>query len=313
MLALAFRAASERRAPQEAEIVGCRELVPALGTLPLEVVRTGLEAILTASDAGLGLEVLRRCGGLEVLLPEVAATVGLAQEAGRRHKDVWEHTKTVVEQSPPTSVLRWSALLHDIGKVKTRRFGADGSVTFHRHESVGARMFDRIGLRLEMPGELRLRVRFLVLMHLRANAYVDSWTDAAVRRFDLEMGEHLDDLLDLSMADVTSRRAGRRAEVAANLAALRRRVLELRERDAKQSALPAGLGNAIMAALSLAPSPEVGRLRSLCERAVEDGILLPRQPLEYYVDYLSSHGPLVGVPGGSPATSSFDTARDAGS
>ena len=175
---------------------------------------------------------------------------------GRRHKDVWEHTKQVVRQSVPKPLVRWAALLHDIGKVPTRVMLPDGRVTFHRHAEVGrAHVREPIARRLGFDKPERHKIRFLILHHLRANAYEPSWTDAAVRRFDHEMGEHLDDLLDLSRADVTSRRPGRRQEAvrqhprAARSASWRSATL-----DARVPPLPPGLGNAIMEAFSLPPS-----------------------------------------------------------
>jgi poly(A) polymerase len=136
---------------------------------------------------------------------------------------------------------------------------------------------------------MRQQIRFLVLHHLRANAYAPSWTDAAVRRFDHEMGEHLDDLLDLSRADVTSRRPGRRQEAVRNIHALKERILAIRELDARVPPLPPGLGNAIMESFGLPPSKRIGDLRKLCEAAVERGELEERRDAAYYVDYLRTH------------------------
>src|SRR5439155_1149214 len=143
-------------------------------------------------------------------MPGLEGTVDFSQEAGRRHKDVWEHTKQVVRQSVPRLEVRWAALLHDIGKVPTRTFTADGGVHFHRHSEVGARMFEDIARRFAFERPLKQKIRFLILHHLRANQYDGSWTDSAVRRFDREMESHLLDLLDLSRADITSKRPGKR-------------------------------------------------------------------------------------------------------
>ena len=225
-----------------------------------------------------------------MVLPELEATVDFSQEAGRRHKDVWEHTKQVVRQSVPNPLVRWAALLHDIGKVPTRVMLPDGKVTFHRHAEIGARMWDPIAKRLGFDKLERHKIRFLILHHLRANAYEPSWTDAAVRRFDHEMGDHLDDLLDLSRADVTSRRPGRRQEAVSNIHALKVRILAIRELDARVPPLPAGLGNAIMTAFSLPPSKRIGDLRKLCEEAVEAGELAERQEADYYVEFLRARG-----------------------
>ena len=111
-----------------------------------------------------------------------------------------------------------------------------------------------------------------------------------MRRFDHEMGEHLDDLLDLSRADVTSRRPGRRQEAVRNIHALKERILAIRELDARVPPLPPGLGNAIMEAFGLPPSRRIGDLRKLCEDAVERGELEERRDAAYYIDYLRAQG-----------------------
>ena len=263
-----------------------RAAAPLLGEVPPDRVRAALEAIIMGQALDVGLQWMHESGVLAVLLPELEATVSFSQEAGRRHKDVWEHTKQVVRQTVPHPLTRWAALLHDIGKVRTRAMLPDGKVTFHGHAEVGARMFDPIAKRLAFGKPDRNKIRFLILHHLRANAYEAAWTDAAVRRFDHEMGEHLEDLLDLSRADVTSRRPGRRQEAAHNIHALKERILAIRTLDARVPPLPPGLGNAIMEAFSIPPSKRIGDLRKLCEDACERGELEERREPGYYIEYL---------------------------
>jgi len=204
--------ATERYRPPGEVTAAAREVAAqgAVAALPAARLRSALETVILGPHLGEGLQWLHDAGVLGVVLPELDATVDFSQEAGRRHKDVWEHTKQVVVQSPPKPMVRWSALLHDIGKVPTRVMLPDGKVTFHRHAEVGARMFDAMARRLGFERPDRQLIRFLILHHLRANAYEASWTDAAVRRFDHEMGDSLDSLVELSLADVTSRRPGRR-------------------------------------------------------------------------------------------------------
>ena len=278
------------RVPPPAVTAAAREAAPLAAGLPTEVVRAAIESIILGSSLELGLQWLHDAGLLAVLLPELEATVDFSQEAGRRHKDVWEHTKQVVRQSVPKPAVRWAALLHDIGKVPTRVLLDDGRVTFHRHAEVGARMFDAVGRRLGFVRGDRHKIRFLILHHLRANAYEPGWTDAAVRRFDHEMGEHLEDLLDLSRADVTSRRPGRRQEAVANIHALKERILAIRDLDARVPPLPPGLGNAIMEAFSIPPSKRVGDIRKLCEDAVARGELEERREPAYYIEHLRKSG-----------------------
>ena len=286
LLDLAVDVSREGTLPAPEIAVAARGAAPLLASLPPDRLRGALEAVIMGRSLDVGLQWMHDAGVLGVLLPELDATVDFSQEAGRRHKDVWEHTKQVVRQTVPHPLTRWAALLHDIGKVKTRAILPDGKVTFHRHAEVGARMWDPIARRLAFGRPDRDKIRFLILHHLRANAYEPAWTDAAVRRFDHEMGEHLDDLLDLSRADVTSRRPGRRQEAASNIHALKERILAIRELDARVPPLPPGLGNAIMEAFALPPSKRIGDLRKLCEQAVERGELEERRDAGYYVEYL---------------------------
>ena len=275
--------------PEEITLAA-REAAPQLGELAPEKLRAALERIIMGPHLGEGLQWLHDAGALAVVLPELEATVDFSQEAGRRHKDVWQHTKQVVMQAPEKPLVRWSALLHDIGKVPTRVLLPDGRVTFHRHAEIGARMFDGVSRRLQFDREARQRIRFLIYNHLRANAYQCSWTDSAVRRFDLEMGRYLDDLVELSLADVTSRRPGRKQEAANNIQALIARIEEVRALDAKVPPLPAGLGNAFMQAFGIQPGKRIGELRKLCEDAIERGELEERKDANYYIEFLKQGG-----------------------
>jgi poly(A) polymerase len=267
-----------------------RLVAPELAVLPAARLRQATELVILGPFAGQALQWLHDAGALAVLLPELEATVDFSQEAGRRHKDVWEHTKQVVMQAPPRPLVRWAALLHDVGKVSTRVLLPDGRVTFHRHAELGARMFGPIARRFGFERSERQRIHALILHHLRANAYEAEWTDAAVRRFDHEMSDLLDDLVELSRADVTSARPGRRQEAARNIEALMQRIQAIRALDAYMPPLPPGVGNAIMEAFQVPPSRRVGELRKLCEDAIERGELVERQPSEYYVDYLRRQG-----------------------
>jgi poly(A) polymerase len=156
----------------------------------------------------------------------------MAQETHQgRHKDVFSHTLQVLDRTPPRLALRWAALLHDIAKPATKRI-ENGKVTFHGHDHKGERMARRILSELHQPSELIDRAARLVGLHLRANAYEGAWTDSAVRRFVLEAGDDLlDDLLQLSRADVTTGRIDRRTAIARSVAELEARIKELRAHE----------------------------------------------------------------------------------
>lgn len=239
----------------------------------------------------IAMQWLRDAGLLVHLLPELDATVAFSQEAGRRHKDVWEHTKAVVRQSVPRPVVRWAAVLHDIGKVPTRRFVGPGKVTFHGHAEEGVRMFRRgPAKRIGFPPDVRERVELLILYHLRPGQYDPSWTDSAVRRFALDMGPILTDLLDLSRADVTSKRPGKRQQCLSMISELGRRIRELQEQDAKLPPLPSGVGDALIAGLGLQPGKQIGVLRQKLAALAESGEIEARREPEYYVEIVKSRG-----------------------
>jgi poly(A) polymerase len=141
--------------------------------------------------------------------------------------------------------------------------------------------------RFEFARDERQTIRFLVKHHLRTNQYGDSWSDSAVRRFHREMGPHMTDLLDLSRADITSKRPGRRKQLLEQIAALADRVEKLAEADAKLPPLPGGVGNAIMEAFELAPSRLIGDLKRALEAAIETGALEARREDAYYVAHIA--------------------------
>ncbi|MEE9383388.1 MAG: HDIG domain-containing metalloprotein [Nannocystaceae bacterium] len=258
--------------------------------------RLQLEAAICGHHPHLALQWIRDAGLLIEILPELDATVAFSQEGGRRHKDVWEHTKTVVLQAVPRPAVRWAALLHDIGKVPTRRFTSDGKVTFLGHAGEGARMFRRrVSRRFSFGPELKRCIEALILHHLRAGQYDGGWTDSAVRRFAREMGPLLEDLLALSRADITSKRPGKRAQCLQQISALSVRVCELEEADAKVKPLPPGLGNVLMRAFALPPGKHLAHLRQRLEHAHDAGSLEAGQEAEYYISFVREHELLVGL------------------
>ncbi|MEM7135374.1 MAG: HDIG domain-containing metalloprotein [Myxococcota bacterium] len=257
--------------------------------LPLSDLRQHLDRLLVSKHPEPGLDALHAVGCLDPCLPEVAAMVGFGDNEWR-HKDVWKHTKQVVKQSVPRLEVRWGALLHDIGKPKTRRIDERGNVTFHGHAEVGAAMFrKRVGDRLGFEGALRERIHFLILHHLRASQYDEDWTDAAVRRFYKQMGDGLRDLLDLSRADITTKRPEKRRRGVRQISLLAKRIRELQEQDNKVAPLPKGLGTEIMDAFGVPPSKRLGDLMKELALAVEDGVIDAQQPFDYYISHLGDN------------------------
>jgi poly(A) polymerase len=216
-----------------------------------------------------------------------------------RHKDVWKHTKQVVRQAVPRLEIRWAALLHDIGKVKTRSISPDGEVHFFGHAEVGARMFDKMNRRVPLfvkDDSLSSTVRFLILHHLRASQYDASWTDSAVRRFAKEMGPLLDDVLCLSRADITTKRPEKKKKGLRQISELDERVRDVQAADAVVPPLPSGVGDAIMKAFALPPSRLVGEMKRALEAAVEAGEVAAHLPSEDYVAFVAAHRDRFGLP-----------------
>jgi poly(A) polymerase len=203
-----------------------------LTTISRERVRDELEKILLGPAPSRGIRLLCDLGLADHSLPDVPKLRGMAQEdSPGRHKDVFSHTLQVLDRTPPRLALRWAALLHDIAKPATKHV-ENGKVTFHGHDHKGERMARRILADLKASSELIDRVGRLVGLHLRANAYAGEWTDSAVRRFVLDVGEDLlEDLLQLSRADVTTGRVERRVAIARSVAELERRIKELRSQE----------------------------------------------------------------------------------
>jgi poly(A) polymerase len=262
-----------------------------LAGLSPEDVRPWLDRVMLAPHADVGLDALLTSGVLDALLPEVQAMVGFG-DGEWRHKDVWKHTKQVVVQAESRLEIRWSALFHDIGKVRTRTIAPNGEVHFFGHAEVGARMFDKLERRQGLfarDGALRKEIRFLVLHHLRASQYDGKWTDSAVRRFAREMGPYLDDLLCLSRADITTKRPEKKRRGISMINQLAERIGELAAEDAKVAPLPKGVGADLMTTFGLPPSKLIGDIKRALEAAVEQGELAGGQASEYYVQFVADH------------------------
>jgi poly(A) polymerase len=266
-----------------------------LRAVDVTVLRAELDRLLLGRHTQEGLDALLEVGVLEAWMPEVHALVGFG-DGEWRHKDVWKHTKQVVWQSVPRLPVRWGALLHDIGKVKTRRIDPNGEVHFLGHSEVGAAMFrKRVAARLDFDDELFDRVHFLILHHLRASQYDRSWTDSAVRRFARELEHGLTDLLDLSRADITTKRPERKKRGQRQISELSDRIEKLRAEDAKVPPLPKGVGGEIMTHFGLPPSRRIGEIKLRLEAEVEAGQLEPGRESAYYIAWLEARREELGL------------------
>jgi len=238
-----------------------------------ERIRDELDKLLVVDQPGKGLWFLVETGLAEEFLPEIPA-LGLEQDPVQRHKDVLAHTIAVVEKTKPDKVLRMAALLHDIGKPKTRSFGPNG-VSFHHHEVVGARMAEERLRALRYPSDDLADVRRLVELHLRFHGYGDdAWTDTAVRRYARDAGPLLERLNELTRCDCTTRNRARAAALSARMDDLERRIADLKTREELDAVRPDLDGKQIMARLGIGPGRAIGQAREfLLELRLEEGPL----------------------------------------
>jgi poly(A) polymerase len=247
-----------------------------------ERVRDELTKLVLAPDPRSGLALLVSTGLADRVLPELPR-LALEIDEHHRHKDVYEHTLTVLEQAialeqeGPDLVLRLAALMHDVGKPKTRRFEPGGGVSFHHHEVVGAKL-TRARLReLRFPKDVIEDVARLVELHLRFHGYGSgAWTDAAVRRYVTDAGPLLDRLHTLTRSDCTTRNRRKAAALSRTYDHLEERIARLREQEELDSIRPDLDGNAIMEILGVPPGPVVGKAwQHLKEVRLEQGPLSP--------------------------------------
>jgi poly(A) polymerase len=255
-----------------------REQANALRTVSVERVFHELTRLLVAPWADHGLEVLLETGLLTVALPELVPLARAAREHPgiHREKDLWDHTKRVVMQAPPRPTVRWAALLHDAAKPLTRSVDASGETHFFGHERVGADIAGTMLRRLNADRKTIRDVTRMVDFHLRPAGYdARTWTDSAVRRLALEIGDLMPDLLDLVAADVTSAREYKRRAAAARVQGLRDHLARLEEQaalDRLQSPLD---GNALMAMFDRPPGKWIADVKNHLRELVIDGELAP--------------------------------------
>jgi poly(A) polymerase len=238
-----------------------------------ERIRDELDKLLVGDDPGRGLWFLVETGLAAEFLPELPG-LALEQDPIHRHKDVLAHTIAVVQKTSPDKVLRLAALLHDVGKPKTRSFAPGGRVTFHHHEVVGARMARERMQQLRYPQDEIDAVTKLVELHLRFHTYKMGWTDSAVRRYVRDAGPLLDKLNELTRCDCTTRNERKANELARRMDALEERIAELRSKEELDSIRPDLDGNQVMRHLGVKPGRVVGdALAMLLEARLEEGPL----------------------------------------
>ena len=246
-----------------------------------ERIRDEFNKLLMSTLPSVGLRLLVSTGLAERVIPELPALI-LERDEHHRHKDVYEHSLIVLEQAMalehrlgdgPDLVMRLAALLHDIGKPRTRRFQTGGLVTFHHHDVVGAKMVRKRMRTMRYSNDEIDQVAALVELHLRFHGYgTGEWTDSAVRRYVRDAGSQIERLHILTRADCTTRNQKKATRLQRTYDALEARIAVLEEQEELQSIRPDLDGNQIMEILGVAPGPEIGKAyRFLLELRLESG------------------------------------------
>ena len=261
-----------------------------------ERIEVELNKIMMAPHPSTGFEYLQRSGLLQIILPELSALDIVEKKEGRAHKNNFYHTLEVLENvvkaqnglasqpSPFNSrlYLRWGALLHDIGKTRSKRWEPGTGWTFHNHNIIGAKMVPGIFRRLKLPMGAEMKyVQKLVDLHMRPQVIADSEvTDSAVRRLLNDAGDDIDDLMMLCEADITSKNEVKKKMFLENFRMVREKLADLKEKDYKRLLQPVIDGNEIMELFHLKPSREVGILKQYLKDAVLDNrVENEREPL----------------------------------
>jgi poly(A) polymerase len=275
--------------PDKEAVAAVRAMGERLRIISAERIRDELDKLMVGEHVEDALWGVLDTRLADEFLPELPA-LAMQRDPQHHHKDVLAHTVAVVAKCPPDRITRLAALFHDIGKPDTREF-AEGGVSFHHHEVVGARMTRARMRELRYPKDDIAEVSDLVYLHMRAHTFKLGWTDRAVRRYVRDAGSQLDRLNALVRCDVTTRNAKRARSIQRRIDELEERIADLRQREELDAIRPPVNGNDVMQFLGIEPSPLVGEaMDMLLEYRLDEGPYSEEQAFELLRSWAAERG-----------------------